>query len=268
MTPPTFHIRPAGLSPADGEFIVDAFDSTLPYLASIGSEEMWGMQPFSEREGFTQETTEQVEQSRGLRPTPDGEVLRILICEAELPSSPTAAAAEAEQDGPADAAAAAQLSLPEGVHVRVTEGGDRRFLSVGAAMLREDWVSSYLENQPHLGLGKDGPLRGGGGGRSAAAAAGGFVYLEVMVTDCRVGAYRRGAGAALLRGVRDYAAAHGKRTVYVDAWAGNGGKLASYYEKQGYQIVGEYKLSRKNGTTWTGTLLRMDVPTTRESAES
>jgi len=208
-TSPTFHVRPAGKSPTDAQFFIDAFDSTLPYLASIGSEGMWGLEPFSKREGFAQETTEQVEQSQGLRPTPDGKVLKVLICEAELPDKD-------HQD-----------DLPEMAYLRTEtdsqgsgENRSRQFLSVGAAMVREDWVPSYIEKQEHLGFGK----------RDAAAtthnARAGFVYLEVMVTDCRPGEYRHGAGAALLRGIKEYVALRGKDTIYVDAWAGNGEKLS------------------------------------------
>lgn len=211
MTAPriTFHVRPAGKSPTDAQFFIDTFDSTLPYLASIGSQGMWGLEPFSKREGFTQETTEQVEQSQGLRPTPDGKVLKVLICEAELPD-------EDEHNG-----------LPETAYIRTEmdardseKKGRRQFLSVGAAMVREDWVPSYVEKQEHLGLGKQNPPA------TAHNRENDFVYLEVMVTDCRLGEYRRGAGAALLRGVKEYARSRGKQTIYVDAWAGNDGKLS------------------------------------------
>ena len=56
----TFHIRDAETSLDDGKFIVDAFDSTLPYLTTIGSGEQWGSVPFSERTGFVQETLDSV----------------------------------------------------------------------------------------------------------------------------------------------------------------------------------------------------------------
>lgn len=52
---PHFHVRPASLDSDDVEFILAAWDSTLPFLASIGAGEMWD-QPFSEREGQRQET--------------------------------------------------------------------------------------------------------------------------------------------------------------------------------------------------------------------
>ncbi|EJP61487.1 hypothetical protein HC256_004378 [Beauveria bassiana] len=58
-----FYVRLASLEGHDAQFIIAAFDSTLPHLAAIGSAEMWGEQPFSEREGFAQETIESVEES-------------------------------------------------------------------------------------------------------------------------------------------------------------------------------------------------------------
>jgi GNAT superfamily N-acetyltransferase len=48
-------VRPASLDGDDAEFILAAWDSTLPFLASIGAGEMWGNQPFSQREGQRQE---------------------------------------------------------------------------------------------------------------------------------------------------------------------------------------------------------------------
>lgn len=74
-TPPKFHIRLASTTKGDPEFIIKAFDSAIPYLASIGSHEQWGPIPFSEREGWTAETLQQVR---------DGEdALQIFIVEAE-----------------------------------------------------------------------------------------------------------------------------------------------------------------------------------------
>jgi hypothetical protein len=54
-TPPHFQIRSANPESDDAEFILAAWDSTLPFLASIGAGEMWGAQLFSQREGQRQE---------------------------------------------------------------------------------------------------------------------------------------------------------------------------------------------------------------------
>jgi hypothetical protein len=46
------------------------------------------------------------------------------------------------------------------------------------------------------------------------------------VTDSRVGSLRRGAGAALVRGIRDYGRSRQKKALWVDSWAGK--RLVKY----------------------------------------
>jgi hypothetical protein len=180
--------------PDDTQFIIDAFDSTIPYLASIGSGEMT---PFSQREGFNTETIEQVEQSQNLRPTETEGIIRLIIAEAEL--------------------MVGNLPPQSGLHIRIENDGSR-WLAVGAVMIREDWFPSHIVKQDHLHLPKRGPER-------SSDRTCGYVYVEVLVTDCRAKEYRRGVGSTLLRGVKDYTISRDKRAIYVDAWAGNGGKL-------------------------------------------
>jgi GNAT superfamily N-acetyltransferase len=55
-----FHIRPANPDSDDADFILAAWDSTLPFLASIGAGEMWGDRPFSQREGQRQEVIDTI----------------------------------------------------------------------------------------------------------------------------------------------------------------------------------------------------------------
>ncbi|THV63465.1 hypothetical protein D6C84_08875 [Aureobasidium pullulans] len=52
------HVRKASLDGDDVEFILAAWDSTLPFLASIGAGEMWGNPPLSARAGQRQEVTD------------------------------------------------------------------------------------------------------------------------------------------------------------------------------------------------------------------
>ena len=56
--PQSFHVRPASSDGDDEQFILAAWDSTLPFLASIGAGEMWGDRPFSQREGQRQEVVD------------------------------------------------------------------------------------------------------------------------------------------------------------------------------------------------------------------
>ncbi|KAI1506681.1 hypothetical protein F5X99DRAFT_12630 [Biscogniauxia marginata] len=233
---PRFHIRNARV-PDDVQFIVEAFDSTLPYLTSIGSGEQWGSTPFSQKTGFTEETQQQLEQSAVYHSTGKGEALRVLIVEAVLATSP--------YDTPD--------LVPEACRSR--RGSDGQWLvPVGAIVLREGWVPKYIKSQAHLDLAS--------GGNNDD-----FVYIEVMITDYRTGRHRDGAGGALIQAAIEYAKRKGKRRIYVDGWAGNDRKLVRYYARSGFSIVGDYQLKRGNGTTWTGTLLQMDVGETKPRAQ-
>ncbi|KAI8152241.1 hypothetical protein K4K49_009793 [Colletotrichum sp. SAR 10_70] len=49
-------IRDASTAEDDVAFIVAAFDSTLAPLAALGSGAMWGSTPFSQKDGFVEET--------------------------------------------------------------------------------------------------------------------------------------------------------------------------------------------------------------------
>jgi hypothetical protein len=196
-TSPQFLVRDAGTVEGDGPFIISAFDAALPFLDSIGSHEQWGSTPFSHREGWAEETLQQIRDSEHyrLKGAGDGDALRIFIVEREWPA------------GGAETLDAGQA------HSRVAVDG-RRFLSVGFAFVRENWVPSYITSQRHLHIGD--------------AERGSVVYLEVMVSDSRVGSLRRGAGAALIRSIRDYSRSRQKKALYVDGWAGNEKKLIKF----------------------------------------
>ncbi len=169
-------LRDARLAFDDVQFIVEAFDSTLPYLASIGSGEQWGPVPFSERDGFIKEALESVEQSEKHALTGISDAIHIIIAETESPTTTT-------------------INL----RYRIDEN-KQRLLSIGTATVRENWLPSYIALQTHLALG---PIEN-------------TLYLEVMITDYRAGASRKGAGAALIQGAIDYGRKAGKRTLFVD----------------------------------------------------
>ncbi|KAH7413078.1 hypothetical protein BKA64DRAFT_344725 [Cadophora sp. MPI-SDFR-AT-0126] len=216
---PKISTRLAKASHGDINFIIAAFDSTLPHLASIGSGEQWGTIPFSQREGFIQETADSVEKSEKYGETKEKQEVCVFIAEVECFES-----------------------VPEGAHVQEDEDG-KRMMSVGTATVHGEWFPQYLRSQEHLGI----------------ADAKDFLYIEVMVTDHRLGAWSKGAGASLMPGIVEYGRIEGKRTLYVDGWAGNDRKLIHYYERQGFRIVGEFSFPRKNGLIWPGTLLKMDL---------
>ncbi|KAF2480894.1 hypothetical protein BDY17DRAFT_302586 [Neohortaea acidophila] len=187
----------------DAKFIVDTFDSTLPYLASVGAGEMWGSEPFSQRDGFMEDIVEAIQK---VEDKEADDTRRILVVERRDPN-----------------------------------GAENR---VAAAMIR-DALPDHLHQRPELAeeISKALPL----------------LYLEVLIADHRAGPDRKGAGAAVIQFMKRRAQASGKRVLYTDAWAGNARRLNRYYADLGFAEVGDFSLTRKNGSTWTGTLLRLDL---------
>lgn len=201
-----FHVREAESSNRDDKFVFAAFDSALPYLASIGSHEMWGLTPFSERDGWTTETSQQVKDAEAYRLTGQGEALRIFIVEAEFP-------AEVEEGRPGSSVGILKSAdKRHELQPRIRPEDGKHVLSVGFAFVREDWVPQYIASQEHLSL--------------EDADRDSCVYIEVMVTDHRVSsAFRKGCGAALVQGIKEYGQRIRRRALFVDGWAGNDKRL-------------------------------------------
>ncbi|KAF4834475.1 hypothetical protein CGCTS75_v003462 [Colletotrichum tropicale] len=220
-------IRDASTAEDDVAFIVAAFDSTLAPLAALGSGAMWGSTPFSQKDGFVEETIKDVQTSERYQATGEGEeALRIFVAEVELEDGTEAGA---------------------GVGLRCREAGDgRRYLPVGMAMVREEWVPGHVKNHFHVEK-----------IREALEGRKDFVYVDVLISDFRTGGLRKGAGEALLGRAGKYAVEKGMKEVYIDAWAGNGGGLVRYYEKHGFKFVAGFEMTRGNGTSWPGTLMKM-----------
>ncbi|KAH0437966.1 acetyltransferase [Colletotrichum camelliae] len=220
-------IRDASTAEDDVAFIVAAFDSTLAPLAALGSGAMWGSTPFSQKDGFVEETVKDVRTSEQYQATGKGEeALRIFVAEVELEVGTEAGA---------------------GAGLRCREAGDgRRYLPVGMAFVREGWVPGHVKNQFHVEK-----IRQELEGRKD------FVYVDVLISDFRTGGLRKGAGEALLGWARKHAVEKGLREVYLDAWAGNGGRLVRFYEKHGFSVVAEFDMTRGDGTIWPGALVKM-----------
>lgn len=118
-----FHVRQAETAKGDGEFIIAAFDSALPYLASIGSQEQWGLIPLSKRDGWSAETLQQVADAEVYRLTGAGDALRIFIVEAILP----------QERGTHNSLIDPEIAVP-----------------VAFAFVREDFIPEYVLPQDHL----------------------------------------------------------------------------------------------------------------------
>ncbi|KAM0670739.1 hypothetical protein ACQRIU_001134 [Beauveria bassiana] len=184
--PEKFYVRLASLEAHDAQFIIAAFDSTLPHLAAIGSAEMWGEQLFSERQGFAQETIKSVQESQD----PDS-ASKIFIAETQKTAE----------------------------RVRV-----------GSATVREDSMPAYIIEHEKMK-----PYVQGGNN---------FLFLEVIIADYRTDGLHKGVGTCLLEYIQRYGRERSKKTLYVDCWSGNGGKLNRYYEKQGFEKVADFSFPR------------------------
>ncbi|KAI1133275.1 acetyltransferase [Nemania abortiva] len=224
----TFHIRGLSEGIEDGQFMIDAFDASLPALAAIGSGGQWGLTPFAERPNVGARA-KIFEQAQGYQSTGEGDPISMFIVEAEV--SPEALA-----------------ELPDSVYVRTV--GDKKLLAVGSVMLSEGIYPKYLNDHFDKEAIRK-PLDG----------TSDYIYLEALITDYRTGPWRRGAGAALIEHARRFCREKGKSTIFVDSYAGNDRKLVKYYEKQGFTIVSDFESPKPDGSTWPGTFYRMDVVT-------
>lgn len=195
MAETQFHIREVCRNPADSDFIVAAFDSALPHLASVGSGDQWGSTPFSQSAERRKRAYDSVALSEASRLSQDGsEHGRLFI-------------AEVETDPGSDL---------QGLSIRTDEHG-KCFLSVGAAFVKEGYWPAYVKgNDSTKSIVEN------------ANAAGVSCYVDMLISDFRTGAARKGAGAVLLQRASAYAASRGAKALYLDCWAGNGGNLVKY----------------------------------------
>lgn len=207
-SPPKFHVREAESAARDGEFIIAAFDSALPYLASIGSHEQWGLTPFSDREGWAAETMQQIQDAETYRLTGQGDAQHIFIVEVEFLAQHDAGDRGERPDVGFQKSADGRHEQ----HSRNISGQPKSALPVGFAFVREDCIPDYILRQQHITI------------RDAEQAS--CAYIEVMVADHRVdSAVRKGSGAALIQGVQEFGRKATKTSLFIDGWAGNDKKL-------------------------------------------
>ncbi|KAI0412176.1 acetyltransferase [Xylaria grammica] len=225
---PKFHVRGLMEGPDDGQFMIDAFDASLPQLAAIGSEGQWGSEPFSKRPTIDKRI-EIFEQALRYQLTGEGDPIRLFVIEAEIPSS-------------------AVGELPASVHVR-KDGTGKTLLAVGSVMLSEGIYPHYL--RPHF---DQEPIKKELDGTSD------YIYLEALITDFRTGPWRKGAGAALIEHSQQFCRERGKPILYGDSYAGNGRKLVKYYEAQGFRVLDDFESPTPDGSKWPGAFFRTDVP--------
>ncbi|CZS89964.1 uncharacterized protein RCO7_02332 [Rhynchosporium graminicola] len=236
---PNFSFRPAITK--DGPSIIAIFDACLPYLSTIGSIEQWGLVPFSQREGWLEETMKQLADAEHYHLTGESEEgsvnerLRLFVVEvgSEVETKPEA---ETKVDG--DVRGFDSVNTGSGSQL------------AGIVFVRAEWVPSYITSQSHISISDTERVSS--------------IYLEVMVSDPLIG---KGAGKALIEGVCEFGRSLGKTVLYVDGWVGNEKKLirgklsgfGRYYEKQGFQLIADFSLPRKGKVPWLGALMKMNI---------
>jgi len=271
-SPNVFHIRNARLWPHDADFMIAAFDSTIPHLAAGGNAGQWGVEPFSRKDGFIQETHDDVRLSEEYRLTGKGDPVRTFIAEVRVDDGNGSSGSNSNEygsdgklnmngngtgnaDGSADdvvdthylplrtsPSPSGATFLPVGL-ITIRDGAFSRHVSSNAqlrpytqqakaehARATSGGSSSGSDSGSHSGSGC-GSNRGSSSGRGSGSSSGsrggggGFIYVDVVVTDFRTGKRRAGAGAALLQAAKEYARDRGRRSVYLDCWTGGTGKL-------------------------------------------
>ncbi|KAK0648708.1 hypothetical protein B0T16DRAFT_408640 [Cercophora newfieldiana] len=228
MTTPQvqFHIRDAlpSAENTDALFILGAFDSCIPHLATIGSATQWGPEPFSSRPNILDRPVSAIAAAETYRLEGKGDPVGVFIAEA---ASSADADANTENDGSTS-----------------REGR----VQVGAAVYKANCFPEYVKSQPQFEEVIQGQEK--------------WMYLDMLVTEfsAKTEGKRKGAGAALVKKGREWAEEEGFGVMFVDCWAGNEGRLVGFYESQGFERVGEFVVV-KPGTEekWPGMLLKMEL---------
>lgn len=83
MAEPKFHIRDAEAEKQDAQFILAAFDSSLPHLNATGSERQWGTEPLSAHPSFPGTITSAVEDAETYRRTGEGNLVEVRVAEVD-----------------------------------------------------------------------------------------------------------------------------------------------------------------------------------------
>ena len=179
-----FHFRNAGTSNIDLDVMMGAMDSTLIHLAKTGNSEQWGTQPFSEKEGYREESKKDMDASENYRKTGEGDPRRCFIAEVE------------------------DAGTEDGLLRRIDDQG-RSWLPVGVIDVWENKMVGYVAKDESLKEMHD-----------QVKAAGPYLYIEFLISDFRTGDRAKGAGAALIEYVKKVAREKGMKTAYVDCWVG------------------------------------------------
>ncbi|KAE8220948.1 hypothetical protein CF319_g5607 [Tilletia indica] len=298
MTGDIISIRPASLERGDDHFVLTAFDSALPYLASIGSGAQWGSTPFTSKPAVVKDMhdflvrsdkihalerehqdSQGVDAATAAKSVFEAESSRtqksnwnkLIVAEVLRPNSDPNSSGQADPIKVRVAGAGLSAHVPDYLVASMSRYFPTSTTTVTPQQLQDIDIHSR-ENAEARDEGVEMPE-----GRP-------FVYINYLIshrdplsladsktTDSTTTttplsapdalALSKGAGEALIRHSISQARTLGILTVLVDCWAGNGGGLVRYYERQGFTSLGTFDVPDKHGPNlpWTGRLLRMDL---------
>ncbi|KAF3935054.1 hypothetical protein ABW20_dc0107099 [Dactylellina cionopaga] len=234
MTPKTFKFRPATLANGDDSWFVEAWDSSFPFLASVGSANQWNYLPSAEPSAVERVrnavANSDASDEKYYSSNPNGDFQH------GRPPLDWCKAFVAEVDVEKD-------KIPDAIREKYAafiEEGDTSgtvTIPVGAMILQAKslaYVRSVIPEQDD-----EEP----------------FLYLTFLMTDHRTGVYAKGAGAALLALAKEEVQKVGLKRLCGDCWRGNERKLVGYYEGHGLMGIGDFFASKDNEAPWPGAVV-------------
>ncbi|KAK6505868.1 hypothetical protein TWF481_007758 [Arthrobotrys musiformis] len=220
-----FKFRAATLAAGDERWFVEAWDSTLPYLAAIGSTNQWQYIP-SNLPGAVDKVKKMVADSDiSAEKYP---VSSPAILEGGIPPPDWARAYVASIDVKKEDIPIALADKYSSVDKDVVS------IPVGAMILQgksSEYVRSVIPEQDEKEP---------------------FIYLLFLMTDHRAGAFAKGSGSALLGIAKEEVKNLGLKRLCGDCWRGNGRRLVGYYEGQGLMAIGDFDVPKNEQDSWEG----------------
>ncbi|KAF3940028.1 hypothetical protein ABW19_dt0206203 [Dactylella cylindrospora] len=223
---PTFKFRNATVSQGDDVFFLEAWDSTFPYIASIGSKRQWDNLPSTQPTSVERVKKVVADADAALSKYPyDSTNWGTDWCRAY------AAEVDVEKD-----------KIPELLKKKYASvEGEVVTISVGAMALTSkspEYVRPVIPEQDE---------------------ADPFLYLAFLMNDHRAGPYAKGAGAALLELAKEEVRKVGLKRLCGDCWRGNERRLVKYYEGQGLRAIGDFDAPKPEGEIWPGAVTEWKI---------
>ncbi|CAD6967686.1 unnamed protein product [Tilletia controversa] len=238
-------IRPAVLERADDHFVLTAFDSALPYLASIGSGAQWGSVPFTSKPSVVKDMHDFLLRSDRIHALEEAEAQKTHDAGAVARRVFEAEGSSGRKQW--NKLIVAEVSTGDQLAVRVA--------AIGLASHAPGYVQSSLPSEFSGSTKMKASPRSQGSGGSVTDTAddegveGGrpFLYVNYLISHrdplslandsatasasasaSSISALGKEAGEALLKDTISQARNLGVSTIFVDCWAGNGGGLVRY----------------------------------------